>query len=175
MAKKGGRPSKFETEIRPRFPEIQEWLKLGMTDKDIAENLGISKQTICEYKKKFPEFSELCKNSRKQPVTEIKTALFNRATGFHYSEKKTVVEYEEWSEEVKSALQAIGIDTSNLEKRKLVRMEVYDKYSVPDPASALILLKHWDKEHEWTQDPQMLDLKRKELALREKKIESEEW
>ena len=46
---------------------------------------------------------------------------------------------------------------------------------LPDPASALILLKHWDKETEWTQDPATLKVKKQELELKKKRIENEVW
>ena len=150
--KKGGRPNKYDTDVKPRFEEITEWLKIGATDKEIAENLGINKATICEYKKRYPEFNELIKNGRKMPVQAIKAALFKRATGFMYQERKVV----------------------NSEKNGLT-VETYEKYALPDPASAMILLKHWDKESEWTQDPAMLKLKKQELELKKEHMESGEW
>lgn len=172
---KGGRPSKYLTEVKPRFDEIKEWLKIGATDKEIAENLGVNKATICDYKKRFPEFNELIKNGRKVPVQAIKAALYNRATGFMYSEKKTVVEYEEWKPEVKEVLEQIGFNVADVGQRKLVRVETYDKYALPDPASAMILLKHWDQENEWTQDPATLKIRKEELELKKKQVETEAW
>ena len=161
---KGGRPSKYETDVMPKFDEIAEWLKIGATDKEVAENLGINKATFCEYKKRFPELNELIKSARKQPVQAIKAALFKRATGFMYSEKKII-------------RKQILLDGEDDEKipATLVQTETYEKYALPDPASAMILLKHWDKEHGWTQDPQQLDLKKKEFELKKQQIESETW
>ncbi len=150
--KKGGRPNKYDTDVKPRFAEIQEWLQIGATDREIADNLGINKATMCEYKKKYSEFNELIKSGRKQPVQAIKAALFKKATGFNYTEKKTVIEH-----------------------GHVVREEIYTKAALPDPASAMILLKHWDKEHEWTNDPASLELKKQELELKKKHIESEVW
>ena len=150
--KKGGRPSKYEADVRPRFNEIKEWLKIGATDKEIAENLGINKATICEYKKKYPEFNELIKEGRKAPVQAIKAALFKRATGFYY-EEQTVTDSD----------------------KNGLTVQTHKKYSLPDPASAMILLKHWDKETEWSHDPASLKLKKKELELKKKHMESMEW
>ena len=169
------RPSKFNTDVKPRFSEIEEWLKIGATDKEVAENLGINKATFCEYKKRFPELNELLKNARKMPVQAIKAALFKRATGFSYSEKKTVVEYEELSADLKDALRELGYDPAAIGQRKLVRIETMEKYALPDPASGMILLKHWDKDQEWTQDPASLNLKKQELELKKKHMESEDW
>lgn len=168
-----GRPSKYEQQVKPRFEEIKEWLNTGATDKEIAENLGVNKATICEYKKRYPEFNELLKKGRKAPVQAIKAALFKRATGFVYSEKKTIIERIKLPEEVREFLDDNGFDY--LFRPEVVRTEIYEKTALPDPASAMILLKHWDKETGWTNDPQSLDLKRQELELKKKRIESEVW
>ena len=172
---KGGRPSKYETDVKSRFDEITEWLKIGATDKEIAENLGINKSTLCEYKKQYLEFSELIKNGRKQPIQAIKTALFNRATGFMYSEKRTIVEKVKLPEEIQEILDDQGYDVTQMQKPTVVRTEYIEKYALPDPASAMILLKHWDHETEWTQDPASLKLKKQELELKKQHMESEEW
>lgn len=176
---KGGRPNKYESNVKPRFEEIRAWLQVGATDKEIAENLGIHKSMMCEYKKQYKEFSELLKNGRKVPIQAIKAALYKRATGCHYSEKKTIIEYEEWNQDVKDALIAMGYDADAIGQRKLVRVEIMDKYALPDPASAMILLKHWDKDEngnaQWSTDPAMLELKKQELDLKKKHIESEVW
>ena len=149
---KSGRPSKYESNVKPRFAEIKEWLKAGATDKEIAENLGVNPKVLCRYKNQFSDLNELFKNGRLKAVQEIKAALFKRATGFTYTEKKVI----------------------NSEKNGLT-VETYTKVALPDPASAMILLKHWDKENEWTQDPASLKLKKQELELKKKRIESEVW
>lgn len=143
-----GRPNKYHTHVKPRFSEIEEWLQLGATEKEIAENLGINNKVFCKYKKQFPELNELVKNGRKKPVQAIKAALFKRATGFTYQEQKVI----------------------NSEKNGITT-ETYTKQALPDPTSALMLLKHWDKENEWCSDPQTLKLKKRELELKEKTLE----
>ena len=49
------------------------------------------------------------------------------------------------------------------------------KYYPPDPASCMILLKHWAKGEGWTNDPQMLKLKEKELKLKQEQFENNNW
>lgn len=151
MSKKG-RPSKYESNVKPRFAEIKEWLQAGATDKEIAENLGVNPKVFCKYKNDFNELNELINNGRKNAVQEIKAALFKRATGFTYTEQKVI----------------------DSEKNGRT-IETYTKAALPDPTSALILLKHWDKDSGWTQDPQQLELKKQELELKKQKIESEDW
>lgn len=174
-----GRPNKYFQCVKPRFAEIAEWLRSGATDKEIAKKLGVNDKVFCKYKAQYSDLNDLLKNERQGAVAEIKAALFRRATGFTYNEKKTIVEYEEWKPEIKDALAQIGVDVDALGQRKLVRVEMYEKAALPDPACAMILLKHWDKDEDgnaqWTQDPAMLELKKKELELKEKKLESEDW
>ena len=151
MAK--GRPNLYYSHVQPRFNEIREWLETGATEKEVAEQLGIHIATFISYKNNFPEFCELIKNSRKRPVQEIKAALLKRARGFYYDETTTVMSDK-------------GIQTTT-----------YHKYSVPDPASAMILLKHWDKDDDghskWTQDPAQLELKKEELEFKKQHLEQD--
>ena len=149
-----GRPSKYYTHVLPRFGEIKEWLRIGVTDKEIAQHLGISQDSFCEYKHKFSEFSELIKKERQNPVLQLKAALFKKAIGFKY-EETTIVDSEK-----------NGRTTTQ-----------YIKTALPDPAAALILLKHWDKDTEWASDPATLAIKKAELKLKQEQIinESEGW
>lgn len=147
-----GRPNKYLTNVKPRFNEILEWLQVGATEKEIAENLGVNPKVFCLYKQKYPELNDLIKKGRKAPVQAIKAALFKRATGFEYQESKEI----------------------HSEKNGYTK-EVYTKVALPDPTSAMMLLKHWDKDEEWTSDPATLKLKKKELEIKEKQAESEEW
>lgn len=159
-----GRPSKYESHVKPRFAEIKEWLQAGATDKEIAENLGVNPKVFCKYKNDFNELKKLVENGRQKAVQEIKAALFKRATGFSYTEKKTITKQ----------ILLKGEDDVDV-PATLVQTEVYSKCALPDPTSALILLKHWDKAGGWTADPQQLELKKQELELKKQKIESEDW
>ena len=149
-----GRPSKYYTHVLPRFGEIKEWLQIGLTDKEIAQNLGISRDSFYEYQNQFSDFSDIVKKGRKNPVLQLKAALFKKAIGFKY-EETTIVDSEK-----------NGKTTTQ-----------YIKTALPDPAAALILLKHWDKDTEWASDPATLAIKKAELKLKQEQIinESEGW
>lgn len=163
MTNKRGAPSKYETHVKSRFEEISEWLSLGATEKEIWNNLGIHKSTFYDYKSKYKEFSDLLKKGRKKPVEEIKAAMLKRAKGFQYEETKTVIERIEYN------------DGEVIVPARKVRTETTTKTALPDVAAGLVLLKHWDKESGWTTDPQSLELKKKELELKEKQAENEAW
>ena len=161
--KNRGAPSKYETHVKAKFSEISEWLSLGATEKEIWNNLGIHKSTFYDYKAKYKEFSDLLKKGRKKPVEEIKAAMLKRAKGFQYEEVKTIVERIEYD------------DGETIIPARKVRTETTTKTALPDVAAGLVLLKHWDKESGWTSDPQSLELKKKELELKEKQAENDAW
>lgn len=163
MTKSRGAPSKYESHVKARFNEISEWLSLGATEKEIWNNLGIHKSTFYDYKSKYKEFSDLLKKGRKKPVEEIKAAMLKRAKGFQYEEVKTVIERIEYN------------DGEIIVPARKVRTETTTKTALPDVAAGLVLLKHWDKESGWTTDPQSLELKKKELELKEKQAENDSW
>lgn len=152
---KRGRKGKYESHILPKWDDIAEAAKMGATDKEIADMLDIHKATFCEYKKKHPELNEHLIKHRQKAVFELKAALFKRGKGYAYSEK-TITENDD------------GITTKT----------VY-KHMPADPACAMILLKHWDKNPDgtcrWANDPATLDLKKEELELKKKSIENGDW
>ena len=167
MSNSRGRKDKYVTHVKERFDEIKKWLESGATEKEIYKNLGICKDTWIRYKDKHSELSDLIKNSRKQPVEEIKAAMLKRATGFQYEEIKVVresIEFESGDEIIPA---------------RKVRTEITTKTALPDVAAGLVLLKHWDKNEKgqsnWSSDPATLELKKEELELKRKKLEDEEW
>ena len=167
MAEKVGKKERYKDLVEPRLDEIKQWIENGSTNNEIMDSLGIGKSAFYSYVKKYPEFEELIKN-RKTPVKEIKNALYRRAVGFSYTEKKVVKTRVEYPEVLKIALMEMGIDLELeiLEKPIEVRTEIYTKQALPDPASCMILLKHWDKKGGWTNDPQSLELKKQELEIK---------
>ena len=122
-----------------------------MTEKQIAETLGVAYSSWNEYKLKYPELLESLKKGREALVLELRSTLIRKAKGFNYSEKKIIKEN--------------GI---------VVREEEYQKASLPDFAALNLLLKNYDCEH-WSNDPAVLELRKKELELKEKQIENNEW
>ena len=147
-----GRPNKYETNVKPRFDEILEWLQVGATEKEIAENLGVNQKVFCRYKKQYSELNALIKKGRKEPVQAIKAALYNRAIGMKFTETKKIES-----------------------EKNGTTIETYTKYALPDPTAAMMLLKHWDKDTEWTSDPASLKLKKQELEIKKEQLESEDW
>lgn len=150
-----GRPSKYDTHIKPYFEDIKR-MCMYMTDRQIAERLGVAYSSFNLYKKNKAEFSELIKEGRQNLVFELKGNLIRASKGYKYSEKKTIKERDENGNMV------------------VVREEISEKYMRPDVAATNLLLKNYDKEN-WANDPQELELKKKALELQKEKLESGTW
>ena len=149
MAKKG-RKNKYETHVKPYLKDIEQWCNT-MSEKQIAKKLGVAYSSWCQYKLDFSELSDCVKKGRQDLVSELRSALIKRAKGYSYTETKIVKEF-----------------------GKVVKTEVVTKIQPPDVAALNLCLKNYDKDN-WANDPQMLDIRKKELELREKQIENNIW
>lgn len=87
LKKKPGRPSKYDTEVKPRLLEIEAWARNGDIDETIAHKLGIAyPSTFCDYKNKYQEFSEALKKGKEVVDIEVENSLLKRAMGYKYTE-----------------------------------------------------------------------------------------
>ena len=78
------RPSKYEewkknNELKEKLFLIAGWSRNGLTQQQIADNLGINVDTLFEYKKKHAEFSEALKHGKEIADLQIENALFKAA------------------------------------------------------------------------------------------------
>lgn len=71
---------------------IESWARDGLTDEQIASNIGIATGTLYEWKKKFPEINEAIKRGKRPVDLEVENALLKRALGYEYEEVKTLIE-----------------------------------------------------------------------------------
>lgn len=170
MAKK----TKYETMIQPNLSWIQEAART-MTEKQICECLGVSyRGTWSVAKKEKPELVEAIKKGRQNLVAELKGALIKKALGFEYTETKITKQKVNWPDEMYAMLIDAGFTEEQIEQAELVKTEEAHKKAMPDVAAANLLLKNYDKDN-WANDPQMLEIRKKELELHEKKLEDSEW
>lgn len=109
---------------------IQDWLANGLYDQQIANNIGITRWTLAEWKKNNPELNELFKRERKISNLELINATFKSAKGYYVEEEVL---------DVKGNVHTIK------------------KWVNPNATSQIFLLKNWMKEsyrdkHEMTVD-----------------------
>lgn len=101
--------SKWETHVKDRLLEVEGWARDGLTDEQIAKNLGISIRTFYEYKEKYLQFSQSLKKGKEVVDREVENALLKKAIGgkekllkpmklkrvFYSDDGKKLKEYEE--------------------------------------------------------------------------------
>ena len=66
--------------------KIEGWARDGLTDKQIAHNMGVSEQTLNVWKKKYPSLFESLKRGKEVIDREVENALLKRALGYSYNE-----------------------------------------------------------------------------------------
>jgi len=82
--KRVGRPTKFNEKLSQKILELAE---AGKTDDQIAEVIGVSRQTVCNWKGKYPDFLYALKECKQTADELVEASLFHRAVG--YSHKAT--------------------------------------------------------------------------------------
>jgi DNA-binding XRE family transcriptional regulator len=80
-----GRP----TEYRPEYNElVYKLCLLGATDKEIADIIGVTEQTLNNWKERYPELFESIRNGKEIADAEIAKSLYHRAKGYEHPEDK---------------------------------------------------------------------------------------
>ena len=80
MGKRTGRKSKdAEFVERKGLVLVEGWARDGLTDDQIAHNIGISRATYYDWKNKHPDFLDALKRSKEVADYEVESALFKKA------------------------------------------------------------------------------------------------
>lgn len=148
---KGGRKGKYHDWITEEgLLQIESWASDGLTNTDIAKNIGIARETLNQWRHRFPDVSDALKKGREPVVRKLENALVNRALGFDYEETETFFEE----------------DDNGKQKKKVKKIK---KYSLPDPSSLMFLLKNYkpDKYRNYN------DVTRRKLEAEADKLEAE--
>jgi len=66
--------------------KLEAWARDGLTDEQIAHNMGIVTSTLYEWKKAYPNISESLKKGKEVIDIEVENALFKKAVGYKYDE-----------------------------------------------------------------------------------------
>lgn len=140
-----GRPNKYETHIEPHLKQIAEWKKNGATDQQICEQLGVSMSVFYAAKAKYPEFSEIMKNTRAAFIADLRGELARLA--------------------FKHTLKTKKVYTKTENGNAVTYQEVTEKEIDGDIAAIHLLLKNLDRDN-WAENPQAIDIKKQELELK---------
>lgn len=97
----------------------------GLTDKQIAQTIGVSERTFTEWKKKFSSVSSVLKKGKEVIDRQVENALLKRALGYEYIET-----------------------TKELTDLGLTVTKQVTKQVAPDTTAQIFWLKN-RKPHEW--------------------------
>lgn len=67
---------------------LEAWARDGLTDEQLAHNMGVTTSTLYAWKAKYSEISEALKRGKKVVDVEVENALLKRAKGFEYTETR---------------------------------------------------------------------------------------
>ncbi|MEJ7218759.1 helix-turn-helix domain-containing protein [Staphylococcus gallinarum] len=74
-------------DIKDKLGLVEGWKRDGLTDEQIAKNLGVSKHSLIKWKKEKPDFLNAIKKGKEVSDYELENALHKRATGYYYTEQ----------------------------------------------------------------------------------------
>lgn len=137
MARKG----KYEDWITPEgLLKIEGWARDGLTDEQIAANIGIRAGTLYDWKNRFSDISEALKKGKEVVDRQVENALLKRALGYEY--KETTRE---------------PVLNPNTGKVELTVTKTVTKQVVPDTTAQIFWLKNrkpevWRDKREITTD-----------------------
>lgn len=80
---------KYEYWLTPEgLIKLEGWARDGLTDEQIASNMGIRRETLIDWKKKYPNISNTLKRGKEVVDYEVENALLKRALGYTVKEEK---------------------------------------------------------------------------------------
>ena len=74
-------------EIDDKLDLVEGWKRDGLTDDQVAKNLGVSKNTLIKWKREEVNFMNAIKKGKEVSDYELENALHKRATGYYYEEE----------------------------------------------------------------------------------------
>lgn len=93
---------------------IEGWARDGLTDEQIAGNMRVSRSTLNEWKKKYPDIQDSLKKGKEIVDRQVENALLKRALGYEYEEIKEKYEFGELSERTVTKKQVVPDTTAQI-------------------------------------------------------------
>lgn len=89
---------------------LEGWARDGLTDEQIASNMGISTATLYNWKSKHVEILEALKRGKEVVDIQVENALLKRALGYEYTEE--TVEIGPTGKRIKQTVKQVVPDTT---------------------------------------------------------------
>ena len=86
-----GRKGKYEEWLtEDGLTTVEGWARDGLTDEQIAHNIGIAGRTYYEWQERFPQFAQAIKKGKAPVDIQVENALLKRALGQIVKVKKPI-------------------------------------------------------------------------------------
>ncbi len=123
---------KYEKWLKPEnLLLLEAWARNGLTDEQIAKNMGISRSTLNDWKKLHPDISDTLKKGKEVVDIEVENALLQKALGISKTVKKPI--------KVKEVIYENGRKLKEIERIEYADEEVY---TPPETAAIIFWLKN---------------------------------
>lgn len=114
---------KYNSHVKDRIPTIIAWKRKGLTDEEIAENLGIGTTAMKTYKKKYAAMASALKSGKSDADAQVENALFKRAIGYEFDSAEQV-------------------EVTDEDGTSIVRKKTWITHIKPDVAAMIFYLKN---------------------------------
>lgn len=78
--------------------KLEAWARNGLTNEQIASNMGICRETLNQYKNKYSDIADALKRGKEVVDIQVENALLKRALGYDYEEKTYEDRYDKKNE-----------------------------------------------------------------------------
>lgn len=157
MAKRGAR-SKYESLVKPYLTEINEKVRQGVTEAEIAKSLGISVASLNNYRNQYPEFAEaLSKDKGADVLQDLINAGVESAKGYFKEIETTVIILDE--------------DGKPSKRQKTIQKVWYP----PNASLNKFYVQNYGKEQGFTNDPLEFDFKLRKQEFEEELEKKKNW
>lgn len=117
---------------------LEGWARDGLTDADIARNMGINVSTLYEWKNKHTEINDALKNGKEVVDRIVENALYKKAIGIHEKVKKPI--------KVRQVL--YSPEGRKMAEKEVIEYAEEDIFIPPDTTAAIFWLKN-RKPDQW--------------------------
>ena len=117
---------KYEYWLTPEgLLKIEGWARDGLTDEQIAQNMGVNKATLYRWKEKYCDICDSLKRGKDVVDRQVENALLKRALGYEYEEIKEKFEGNVMTERTVTKKEAVPDVTAQIFWLKNRKREVW--------------------------------------------------
>lgn len=146
-------------EIKDKLETVELWASMGLSNAQIAFNLGISKDTFYRYKSQYSDLSDCLKRGKSIADFKVENALYKKATGYVIKETVAAKVKDIYYDDNGNKCQHERLDTVEIEK------EVQ-----PD----IQAIKFWlmnRMKGKWSDNPSKADIDKELLKMKKEEAE----